>query len=507
MNKIINLTEYELSDIKGIEECGWDNTYDIEVDDAHLFNARNDLCNFASISHNSACSVIFDKDDDEMMNAKTFFNVQKNTKFTFDEDTKKWYGKITVNKKQYEVELYDHDYQQVINEKKISWFYIEPQRARSNNSVLLLRESVTPEEFRDIIQKTRQFGEPGFVFADHKWQLFNPCFEIVFLPVTEDGVCGAQFCNLSSINGAKIKTKEDFLAAVEAATIIGTLQSSYTEFPYLSNTAKQLTDDEALLGVSITGIMDSPDVLLNAKVQREGAQLAKEVNAKWASLIGVKPAARITCVKPEGTSSAILGSASGIHPHHSHRYIRRVQCNRIDPVYKHFKKYNKHMTEESIWSANKTDEVISFPLTIPEKAMTKKDLSAIQHLEIIKSTQINWVNTGATEHNTKKLHHNVSCTVLVKEEEWESVINYLFENRKHFCAVALLPHDGDKIYKQPPLEAVTTEEDEIRWKTYIENYTPVDYTLLHEGKDNTDMVKEAACNGGSCEIGFIKPED
>ena len=482
---------------------------DLHQTKLHPINAYDILMHIADAVlsggiRRSACSVIFDKDDEEMMNAKTFFNVSKHTKFTFDEETQKWYGKITVDNKKYEVDLYDYDYQQVINEKKISWFYIEPQRARSNNSVLFLRDEVSIDEFKGIIEKTRQFGEPGFVFGDHKWQLFNPCFEINFIPVTEDGVCGVQFCNLSSINGAKVDTKEDFFESIKAATIIGTLQASYTDFSYLSNAAKNLTDEEALLGVSITGMMDNPDVLLNAKNQKEGAKIAKEINEKWAKIIGINPAARITCIKPEGTSSAVLGSASGIHPHHSHRYFRRVQCNKIDPVYKFFKKHNKHMIEESVWSANKTDDVIAFPLTISDKAMVKSDLSAIQHLDYIKSTQMNWVNQGATENNHKKLNHNVSCTVLVKEDEWDQVISYLYENRKYFCAVALLPASGDKIYQQAPLESVTTEDDEIKWKNIVDNYLTVDYTLLHEGKDNTELSKEAACVGGTCEIGFVK---
>ena len=162
------------------------------------------------------------------------------------------------------------------------------------------------------------------------------------------------------------------------------------------------------------------------------------------------------------------------------------------------------MTEESVWSANKTDDVVAFPLTISEKAIVKKDLSAIQHLDYIKSTQINWVNQGSTEHNKKKLNHNVSCTVIVKEDEWDTVINYLYENRKYFCAVSFIPDGGDKIYQQAPLENITTEEDEVKWKNYVENYKPVDYTQLHEGQDNTELSKEAACVGGVCEVKFIK---
>ena len=136
-----------------------------------------------------------------------------------------------------------------------------------------------------------------------------------------------------------------------AATIIGTLQTSYVDFKYLSKTARELTENEALLGVSITGFMDNPEILLDPKILREGAKLAVDVNKVWAGILGVNQAARVTLVKPEGSSSIVLQSASGIHPHHARRYFRRVQCNKHDPVYKHFKATNPHMCEPSIHSA------------------------------------------------------------------------------------------------------------------------------------------------------------
>jgi len=226
--------------------------------------------------------------------------------------------------------------------------------------------------------------------------LIHNCFEISFTPITDDGICGVQFCNLSSINGVKIDSEEKFMKAVKAATILGTLQASYTtDMKYLSKASKQLTEDESLLGVSITGIMDNPNVLLNKEIQKKGAEYVIKINREWSTKIGIKPAARVTCVKPEGTSSLVLSSASGIHPHHSHRYFRRIQCNKHDNVFKFVKQINPHMCEESLWSANKTDEIVTFPLSIPETSMVKEDLSAIQHLEYIKSTQENWVNIGS----------------------------------------------------------------------------------------------------------------
>lgn len=450
----------------------------------------------------SATCVIFDVNDQDMMDSKTYFKVSKHTRFSHDEDTKKYCGKVTVNKKVFEVELSEWEYGQLTKEGTIGWNHIEPQRGRSNNSVLLLRDQVTREQFKAIVERTKQFGEPGFVFANHPWQMFNPCFEIGFIPVTEDGVCGVQFCNLSSVNGASVTTQADFLEAVRAATIIGTLQASYTEdLTYLSQAARKLTEQEALLGVSITGAMDNPDVLLNKKNQKEAARYAVEVNDLWAKKLGINPAARVTCIKPEGTSSLVLRSASGIHPHHARRYFRRVQCNKVDPVYKHFKAQNPHMCEPSVWSANKTDDVITFPLTVSDKAMVKADLDALKHLEIVKSTQQNWVLNGVNEaHNNKPVSHNVSCTILVKDDEWDKVVDYLYDNREFFSAVSLLPLIGDKLYKQAPLEAVTTEADEALWDKLTTGYKPVDYRKLKEEEDETKVQESAACAGGKCEL-------
>lgn len=449
----------------------------------------------------SATICIFDKDDEEMMNSKTYFNVEKKFRFAFDDETKTFHGKVKVNGKTYEVELSEYDYStELLYKGRISWFHIVPHRARSNNSVLLLRDNTTQEEFNDIMKRTKEFGEPGFVFANHPWQLFNPCCEIGFIPVTIDGVCGVQFCNLTSINGAKITSADDFFDAAKAATIIGTLQAGYTDMNYLQPVSKQLTEEEALLGVSITGIMDRPDILLDATNQKRVAEMTVEWNKQWAKIIGINPAARITCVKPEGSSSLILESASGIHPHHARRYFRRVQGNKLDPVLKFFKKSNAHMIEESIYSANKTDEVVTFPIEVSDKAIIKKELTAIQHLQYIKDTQLNWVKTGTTPANRKNVEHNVSCTVIVKDDEWDEVAKYIYENKEYFCAVSLLSSSGDKIYKQAPMEEITTEEDLEKLNMLVDNFKEVDFKQLKEEEDNTNLAKEVACAGGACEI-------
>lgn len=455
----------------------------------------------------SASCAIFEKTDEDMINAKTYQPVERVFAFHHTDtitkggyETKIYEGRVLYRGIKTDITLQEWELDKLQKEKLVNWWHVEPQRARSNNSVLLLRENITQDEFTSIIERTKQFGEPGFVFADHPHTLFNPCFEISFLPVTDSGICGVQFCNLTSINGRLVKTEQDFKDAVRAETIIGTLQAGYTEFRYLNNAAKQLTQEEALLGCSITGMMDSPDVLLKPGIQSKMAEYAIEVNKHWAGVLGINPAARLTCIKPEGTTSLFLGTASGIHPHHAKpKYFRRVQCNKIDNVYKHFKKHNAHMCEESVWSANKTDDVITFPIEVPETVMEKNDLSAIEHLKIIKNTQQNWVVTGS-KNSKKPLTHNVSCTVVVKDEEWEEVIEFIYKNREYFTAVSLLPYGGDKLYAQAPMERVLLE-DEDRWNKIIAKYKPVDYTQLIEKHDETALREEAACAGiNGCDV-------
>lgn len=397
--------------------------------------------------------------------------------------------------------VFDKDDEDMLTAKIGDWFKENPQRARSNNSVLLLRNQVSFEEFNNIIERSRQWGEPGFIFADHEDTLFNPCAEIGFVPVTKDGRSGVQFCNLTSVNGAMVTNEEDFLAAVEAASIIGTLQATYTDFPYLNAAAKELTEDEALLGVSITAMMEHPTVLFDPTLQQRAAQKVVDVNKEWSAILGINQAARTTCVKPEGTSSLAVGTmASGIHPAHDHLMFRRIQANKYDPVYQHFKAANPHMCEESVWSANQTDDVVTFPIRVPDEAVIKKDLSALDHLSMIKSTQENWVLSGTTEVNRKPITHNVSCTVQVAEEEWDPVTNYLYINRGFFGAVSLIPADGDKKYDQAPVESVISDTDKNKFYSLLESMKPVDYTELIEDEDVTEHTQEIACAGGACLI-------
>ena len=353
--------------------------------------------------------------------------------------------------------LFSPDDEEMARAKTGNWFHDNPQRGRSNNSALLLRDKTTPAQFSALMQSVKEFGEPGFVWSDSTELIVNPCVEIGLYPVDEKtGKTGWQACNLSTVNCAKVKTKEEFLESCKAAAIIGTLQAGFTSLPYLGEVSERIFKREALLGVSMTGIMEQHELCLDPEVQKEGARVIKKTNKEFASKIGINPAARTTCVKPEGTASCILGTSSGIHPHHAKRYIRRVQANKMEDIYQHFKKTNPRACEESVWSANDSDDVISFCVEVPDGAKLKNKVGAIDLLECVKSTQKNWVMAGRNEGLCVKpfLQHNVSNTINIKPEEWEIVQGFIFKNRKYFCGVSLLPVSGDKDYPQAPFTTV-----------------------------------------------------
>ena len=353
--------------------------------------------------------------------------------------------------------VFSPDDEEMALAKTGNWFHDNPQRGRSNNSALLLRDSTTPEQFSSLMKSVREFGEPGFVWSDSTELIVNPCVEIGLYPVDEEtGQPGWQACNLSTVNCAKIKTKEEFFESCKAASIVGTLQAGFSEMPYLGEVTERILRREALLGVSMTGIMEQHDICLDPDIQKEGARVVKKTNRELAKKIGINPAARTTCVKPEGTASCILGTSSGIHPHHAKRYIRRVQANKMEDIYKHFRKTNPRACEESVWSANDSDDVVSFCIEVPDGAKLKNKVSAIDLLSCVKLTQQNWVMTGRTDSLCVQdfLQHNVSNTINVKPEEWEDVEKFIYKNRKYFCGVSLLPVSGDKDYPQAPFTTV-----------------------------------------------------
>ncbi len=418
--------------------------------------------------------------------------------------------------------LFSPDDQEMMAAKTGNWFEKHPQRSASNNSAVVPRGESDDTLFRRLFAAQKEFGEPGFYFADHPDYGCNPCCEIGLHPVVggelddevevarlraagftgplEPGtrLSGWQMCNLSTINGAIIQTVDDFLVACVHAAVIGTLQAAYTNIPYLGPVTRYLNERDALLGVSICGFMDNPEILFNPSVLERGARLCRAANRIVAGVLGIRPAARVTCVKPEGTASLLLGAASGIHPHHARHYFRRVQANRRDAVYRHFHSVNPHMTEASIYRPN-TDDVITFAVEAPAHAILRDDISAVDFLHFVQLAQQHWVLNGEAESTRSPgLHHNVSNTCTVKAGEWDAVADFIWRHREHFTGVSLLAHDGDKRYAQAPREAVTNADDAARWNRLL--YQPVDYTTLVEKTDETALKDVVACAGGACEL-------
>jgi intein/homing endonuclease len=320
--------------------------------------------------------------------------------------------------------------------------------------------SITPEGTSDVYCLTE--WSSNTVIANGYVQ--GQCVEIGMYAYDDEGNSGWSFCNLCEINVKKAKTKEDFYDMCHAAAVLGTMQAGYSSFPYLGEVTEKIVRREALLGCSMTGMMDNPEISFDPEIQREGAAIIRRVNERIAKEIGINPAARTTCIEPAGSTSAILGTASGIHPHHSKRYFRRVQVNKLEEPLQFFRQWNPSAVEESVWSANKSDDVITFLCEVPKSAKTKVDVSALELLDLVKSTQSNWIEAGKNHKLCTQpwLSHNVSNTINVKEDEWDEVEKFIYDNRRYYSGISLLPMNGDKDYPQAPFTTIYTPEEIVK---------------------------------------------
>lgn len=287
------------------------------------------------------------------------------------------------------------------------------------------------------------------------------CVEIGLQSRLPDGRTGWQNCNLSTINILKTPDEKTFLRAARAAAIIGTLQAGYTNFPYLGEVSEALTANEALLGVSMTGIAERPEIGFNPELLAKGAEVIKQTNELVSLLTGIKPAARATCVKPEGTSSAYLGTSSGIHGHHAKRYFRRVQNNHLEPQLMQYAASNPRAVEKSVWGKSGTDKVVTFCIESEPGAITRNELHGEEMLDKVLLVKRHWVDNGkVVERCTKPtLSHNVSNTVTVQEGDWDNVARKIFDNQEDFSGVSLLAHSGDLDYPQAPFCEVLSDDE------------------------------------------------
>lgn len=355
--------------------------------------------------------------------------------------------------------LFDKDDTAMMNAKTGNWYIENPQRARSNNSVKLIEGEYTKEEYDKFANAIKEYGEPGFFIVKDKYFLTNPCGEISFIPInpTTGNSC-VSFCNLCEINATSVDTLAEFLDRIKAATIIGTLQSGYTSFPFLGQDTEQLTAWESLLGVSITGWFDNPK-LFNPEWLELGANYVLEINEKLAAKLGINPTARATTVKPSGNASVVLQTPSGIHADHSRNYFRIMQLNKDSEVSTFLEKQRPEMLEESVWSANKTDYAVYIPITLNNEAIVKSDISSIEFLEKVKLVQKHWILPGTVKERgySSRVNHNVSNTVIV--DDWDETFKYVYDNKEYFSGLSFLPKTGDKIYRQAPFTEVLMLED------------------------------------------------
>ena len=365
--------------------------------------------------------------------------------------------------------MIDSNDHEMLNAKTGNWRLENKQRERSNNSVILIRGSFTEEYLHDLISINGGMSDLGFAFVENYYIVFNPCFEVGMTPILdyETEETGFQFCNLSEVNAlACVKNgklnKQLLFSACKAASTIGTLQAGYTSFPYLGETSEKITEREALIGVSITGWMDNPE-LFNEEILKEAVDIINLTNKIVANIIGINIAARTTVVKPSGNASVILGTASGIHPEHSERYFRIMQINKDSEIGKWLGENAFYdMLEDSVWSATQSDYVIYVPIENKSHCLFKEDIKGIEHLEKIKLVQNSWIKYGKREELcfNKDVMNNVSCTVIV--DDYAEISKYVFDNQENFTAISFLSDYGDKDYPQSPFTSVLNSEELLK---------------------------------------------
>lgn len=427
----------------------------------------------------AAMIALFDRDDQEMLKCKSPVTLRE------------WHVVDPVTHNVYFIDDYQvphtkqlqkWEFDFLMETKTFPWGVVYPYRARANNSAVLPRGEVTETEFRDLMQiiQTSGCGEPGIYWTSNPDWGTNPCCEIALRPY--------QMCNLTTINVSAIHNQEEFNAAASTAAFIGTLQAGYTDFHYLNPQWKITCEEDALLGVSMTGIASGNIDTLDKK---EAARSAIKTNQETAAKIGINPALRITAVKPEGTSSLVLGTSSGIHAWHGTYFLRRMRAGKDEALAQYMMEVVPELVEEDVTDPNQV--VLSFPQKAPDNAVTRHE-TMDEFLERIKDISETWVHSGHIKGDNR---HNVSCTVSVKPDEWEALSTWMWKHKNSYNGISVMPFFGSTDYPQAPFEDITKEQYEALLP--LLNKINIEHIIELDGSE-IDLAGEAACAGSACEV-------
>lgn len=400
------------------------------------------------------------------------------------------------------IALFSHDDEEMITCKYGNWWELNEQRGRANNSAVLERESVGQEEFNDLWKRIEASGsgEPGIYWTNNKDWGTNPCCEIGLRPY--------QFCNLCEVNVSNITSQEDLNDRVAIASFFGTLQAGFTDFHYLRPIWAKTTQKDALLGIGMTGIGSGEILKYDLDI---AANTAKVMNSVISNVIGTSEAARITCIKPSGTTSCVLGTASGIHAWHAPFYLRTIRFNKNEDVAMYMEINHPELCEDDVLRPKDT-LCVRIPIKAPEGSIFRTE-TAIDTLERVKKFATEWILPGHIKGDNT---HNVSATISIDKDrqyidrtasdilnktpevvknEWEKVGEWMWENREVYNGLSVLPYFGGS-YLQAPFSDITEEEYNKRLSSLKE----IDLTKVMEIDDNVEFGQTSACSGSQCEI-------
>ena len=378
------------------------------------------------------------------------------------------------------ISLFSHDDEEMITCKYGDWWETNEQRGRSNNSAVLERGQIGEEEFKSLWKRIEASGsgEPGIYWTNNKDWGTNPCCEIGLRPF--------QFCNLCEVNVSDVEDQEDLNNRVAVASFFGTLQAGFVDFHYLRPIWQKTTAKDALLGIGMTGIGSGEVLKYNLELV---ANTAKTVNQDISAIIGTNEAARITCIKPSGTTSLVLGTASGIHAWHAPYYLRTMRFNKSEDLAMYLEINHPELCEDDVLRPKDT-LCVRIPVKAPEGSILRTE-SPLDTLERVKKFATEWILPG---HINGDNTHNVSATISITDE-WEVIGQWMWDNREVYNGLSVLPYFGGS-YKQAPFEDITKEQYEEK----IISLQSVDLTKVTELDDTVDFGQVAACAGGACEI-------